>query len=260
MAVVIDSFLQAVPAGGMPDDSHQHVPNPADLYFFDRIRVALNNPASDWYLPKVLCSNDNPSLEPYTIPRIDIGSQNISGLTWEPNTLSNVVLNGIANNVLPAANIQLKSGVVYLTTLQGQLNPPPSFSCSNGPIPAPPLKLTGSFSLQPPMMDAITGSFVVNVANSSLYIDAVAAGEDLDHLVITVQQLQLKAAVSDISVTFTFPPGSGLDGMVTQIANSSSVKTSLLEKINSELASNLGTISSSVTDGAKSGINSRLDS
>lgn len=259
LGVVLNSFLGAVPAGGLPVDSGQGVPNPADLYFFDRIRVSLDNPSSDWYLPRVLCSSGSPSLEPYAISSINIGSQNIAGLTWDPNTLSGVVLNGISNNILPSGNMQLKNGVMYLDTLQGQLNPPPSFPCSKGTIPAPPLTLTGSFSLQPPMMDAITGSFVVRVTNSSLHIEASATGDNLDHLVITVQKMQLQANTSNIGITFTFPPGSGLDGMVTQIANSSSVKTSILEKINTELGNNLGSISSSVTSAAKSGIASRLD-
>lgn len=248
----MDTLFGSVSSNGLPDDTGQKFENPADLYLFDRIRLALNNRNCNFYIPRQLIATTSPCLEPYAIGKIELGKQTIKGLTWNPNVLSEISIKGLSNNMAPANLMVMKDGVLDMETNQGALkNTDDRRSVDGKEIPAPPLTVSGRFSLHPPCMDAITGSFTVRVKTSHLKIRTGAGGASVDDMIIDVRCLALGFDLADMTIDFTFDKSSSLAGFAKELANRDEVKQIILDKINSEIANNLPTISDAVSNELK---------
>ncbi|MCY4045398.1 MAG: hypothetical protein OXE99_09980 [Cellvibrionales bacterium] len=227
----------------LPSDTHQSVENVGDLYIYDRFRVALNLPTSPVYLPKLLTSLDNPKLEPLSINELSIGSQNIAGLNWSPNVLTQIVTTGLANNLAPADDITLKEPVLYLTTTQ-ELLTGNDCQVDGQTLPEGPLVVNAAFSFTPPAgIAAVTGNLTLRISNSHLVVSTTANGTLLDNLQIVLKSLQLQVALTDIQVDITVTSDSMMNSMASTIANKDSVKQKLVDQLNDQLNSQLSSIS-----------------
>ncbi|WP_263081077.1 hypothetical protein [Endozoicomonas sp. Mp262] len=234
--------------GQLPDDTGQKVTNPADLYLLDRTRAALNDSGSNLYLPKQILSIKSPQLEPLSIDQIDIGTQNIGGLNWEPNQLSQVMIIGLANNLAPADQIKLQEPVLSLLSDQGALETSTQRSVDGEEIPPAPLNITAAFSFTPPGIDPVKGTLKVNVNSSNLDIRATASGSMLDELVITFSYLALLVKLSEISIELDITSDSMMNSFAKTLVNKDSVKQQLVDQVNKQLESNLANISKQVTE------------
>lgn len=235
-------------AGQLPDDTDQQVNNVMDLYLYDRIRVALNQPGSPLYLPQLLLSLDSPALEPLSVDQLDVGDQEIGGLTWTPNVLNAVTVNGLANNLAPADQMVLQEPWLRLTTTQGGLVGE-ALTVDNKNIPAGALTANADFSFTPPAgIAAVTGHLVITVAGSHLAIELTAAGTMLDNLEITLKSLVLQATLANIQVDVTVTSDSMMNSLGKTLANKDSVKQQMLDQLNDQLSSQLTAISSQLSE------------
>ncbi len=232
----------------LPSDSSNEVSNVADLYLFDRLRVAFNNPDSHLYLPRQLLSINSPKVEPLNIDQIDIGAQNIAGLSWQPNILDQIKINGLANSLAKAENIRLQQPLLTVFTSQGALS-------SHGrmvdgkEIPAAPLKIYANFSLSPPGdISPVTGTLTVSVSNSQLEILVTVADTMLDDLVITLKKMMIKVDLNLIKIDLNITSDSRMNGMANLLVNQDSIKQQLVEQLNEQLKNNLTSISQQVSE------------
>jgi hypothetical protein len=112
---VIDSLFGKL-SNQLPDDQGQNVPNPVDLYFFDRIRMAMVNATSDFYLPHILKQAKNPSLNPLVREQIDFPPFSPSSGIEVTIKLQALTVNGLADIVIEQAGdtpkIFLNQGIV----------------------------------------------------------------------------------------------------------------------------------------------------
>ena len=232
----------------LPDDQNQEVDNNVDLYLFDRIRAAMNDSSSNLYVPKQLLSISSPRLEPLSIDKIDVGAQDIGGLNWEPNILTNISVQGLANNLATAKKMSLQEPLLTMQTTQGALETAAERSVDGQEIPEAPLKLSADFSFSPPAgISPVTGNLVVNVSSSHLDIVATSSGTMLDNLVITFKSLTMLADLNFISIEINITSSSMMNSMAKTLVNKDSVKQQLVDQLNSQISSNLTSISQQVT-------------
>lgn len=232
----------------LPNDNNQKLDNNVDLYLFDRIRAAMNDTSSTLYVPKQLVSINSPKLEPLNVDKIDVGTQDIGGLNWEPNILTNINVQGLANNLATADKMQLQVPVLTMQTTQGALKTAAERSVDGQVIPEAPLKLSADFSFSPPAgITPVTGNLVVNVSTSNLDIVATSSGTMLDNMVITFKSLTLVADLSSISIDINITSSSMMNSMAKTLVNKDSVKQQLVDQLNSQISSNLTSISQQVT-------------
>jgi hypothetical protein len=250
----LDKILGPVPAAGLPDDSHQIERNPLDLYLIDRLRVALSDPTSGWYLPLMLAKNKSPTLEPYAADVVDLGALTISGLPWDANTLNHVVVTALSNNLAPPDQILCNGNVVQVTSNQGTISSPPPG------VAAGPLKLAGSFSVRPQGLQPITGTFQTVIENSRLDIVGSASGDRVETLEITLSQLALKLDNEHMVTTLQVTSDSGLASLAASMVNSAKVKTLIRDQLTQKLAApdTLASLSGTVTKLARAAIVAQL--
>ncbi len=260
---ILDDTLGTVPAGALPGAA-QPVANPADQYLFDRIRLALNNPASDYYLPKVVYGSTDPQLEPDQIDQIALGDQTIGGMPFQNLQFQQVTVTGLSNIAAPVDQLVLNESGLNGTLALSTLVPPPQVSVVRGgvtmmeQVPSPPLTLTGQFSMQP-QGDPTTlgGSFTVTVSQSTVLTAVQVSGQDLAELDIQFQQLQLTAASADITVAVQID--SVFQNIVNEVLNQDEIKQAAVQGVNDKAAQDLAAISRTATAGARRLIAARLD-
>lgn len=256
-ASILDKGLAPVPTGGLPVIDKQTDTTEVDKYLFDRIRAALNNPSSNFYLPKTILSINSPKLEPLNIDSISVPDQNISGITFTNVCITNINFVGLSNIIAPSDKMVFVQGnILQAQALIGTLNPPPVLD--NGmTIPAPPIVGTGNFSMQTQGMPPLTGTFKVTITSGTFNFQTTASGDDLPVMTVTFNSgtLAIDPSAMDISL--------GIDSffkdMINQIINKPDIKNQITGKINDVIANNMSAISDQLTQGARNGIASRLD-
>ena len=260
LAKVLDDTMGGVAAGQLP--SGQQAPNPVDMYLFDRVRYALGNPASQFFVPRVILGVNDPKLEPDHIDTINLGAQSVEGVNFTSLKLMQVVVTGISNAMTPAAQLVFRQeqgdvdGVVALSTL----SPPPVVSVGgqNIQVPAPPLKLTGNFGLTVEGDDTLlTGSAVITVARSQINATMHFSGADAATLVITFKSIRLGANTNDIAVTLSID--SAFTDIINEMINQPSVKQKVLDGVNERASGDLDKLSQAATDNARKVIAQKLD-
>jgi len=251
----LDSMAGSVTPGALPVTPSPGVDNPADAYLFDRIKYALNSPASNWFLPATILALNNPVAEPLAIDRISLPDQNISGIALKNVNITNLKFKGFSNIQVPEEQMTFKTSTeMQCTANLGAMTTPPAVGA--GVIPAPPIIGTANFSMQPPQSPALTGSFTVTILKGQLKFSNTYDGEGADQLTVTLKQAQLLIQTSDMIIEIKVQ--SAFKDMINQILNKDNIKRDILAKLNEQLAGNLGTISSEITQGVRRGIASRL--
>jgi hypothetical protein len=248
----LSSIMGSIPQNSLPLDVNQNVPNPADLYIFDRIRFSLNDPSGQWYLPKIVTNVNNPTLEPLKIASISIPDQPLSdfNITLSKIQLNNVVVSGLSNILAPVNQLVFQPNADLNATV----------NLSALPTPPPPLTATSSFSFFPTGADqTFTGSLVIRVKQSQLSFSTSLGGNDVSSLVMNLSSAKITARLADISIVLS------LDSFFTDMINNSvlnqdSLKQTILDKLNQEITNNLQAIGQQITDSARKGIGGRLDS
>ena len=244
----------------LPTDENQNVDNPADLYIFDRIRAALNDPGSELYLPQLILSVSSPTLEPLVVDKLDLGPQKVGGLTWDPNELSNIDVQGLANNTVAADQVTLQQPLLIFLSTQGGLTSSTERTIGNKEVPAPPLMLSADFSLTPPGgIDPVTGTLAAKLNQSHLDVTATASGAELDELVITFQKMVFQADTSNLDIDLTVTSDSAMNSFAQSVVDEDSVKQELIDQINSQISNYLPDISQQVTQNFVSYANTALD-
>jgi hypothetical protein len=233
----------------LPSDSNQEFSNAADIYLFDRLRVAINDRQSHLYLPRQLLSINSPKIEPLDIDHIDIGKQKAGGLFWQPNILSQINITGLANNLVPVDNIHVREHLLTMLAYQGVLITSNDRLIDGKEIPAAPLQIHANFSLSPPNgITSVTGTLTVSASNSQLEIHATPAGTMLDNLVITLKQMMLKADFNAIKIDLKITSDSKMNRMANNLVNQDSVKQKLINQLNEQIRNNLASISQQVSE------------
>lgn len=255
---VIDNAIGACPAGSLPTDVGQQAPNPADQYLFDRVRYSLNAPSSNFYLPFTIAGFSNPQLDPLTISSVPIPDQTYSGMQITNLAFNNVIITGLSNIMAPAAEMIFQPGAVSATLDISTLNPPPTVTVHGNQvqIPAPPLTLTGSFTMTLEGQATPGGTFTVTVNGATVNATMESSGDSLADMVLTFTTLTLSADNSNITIAVQID--SSFQQMVDLILNQDSVKSQIMSGINSAAAGNLSTISSTATTNVRNYISGQL--
>lgn len=239
----------AAPAGGGL--------NPADQYLYDRVRFALDASGSSWYLPRILCNLEQPQLDPLTVASIGLPDLTVAGLTFTSVTLTDVVLRGLTNLQTPSDQIVFSDAGVTFTAHLGALADPPPVPCAcGGQIPPPPATATAQFAMTT-MGQPLTGSLSVTVSDGLLAGQADAIGADVSQLVVTVASLVVQ--MPDLSgLVIAVDIDSAFKDLVNSVLNQPGPQQAILDALNQQLASQLGTVSTQVTAYAKRAIADQL--
>lgn len=255
LSALLDELLGQV-KGDLPDDQGQRSDNAVDQYIFDRIRYALNDQKSNWYLAKILCNLSDPSIEPYNIKKIDLPDLPVEGITFKNVYFSEVKIKGIANIEALAKTMILYPEKMTLIASLGVLNPVPDIGCKSGTIPLPPSIINGSFNATAETLK-LKADFSVTLSSADLNLSTAASGENVDKLVVNIKSMEvsiadLKNMKIDVNIQSAFK------GMVNAVVNKPAFKTNIINKINTALSNDLNRISQAVTQYAKTMINEQI--
>jgi len=263
-----DDAFATVPAGGLPSATGQGGINPFDQYVFDRMRVAFNNPDSDFYLPKMICGFTSPQLEPYQIERISLGNQNYEGIEFQDAQFLQCLVTGFSNNQAPVDQMSMAPIAIDARLSVSTLAPPPQVTVSGGEtrqVPDAPLTMAGRFSMSAQDLDGpIDGGFTVKFRRSNLVTTVDLSGDELDDsgrglrsLKINFQKLQLEAPLSEASIELHVDSEFG--DIINQVLNKDEIKSKAVQSINNQAVQSLGEISRTATENVSKTLASRLD-
>ena len=260
LASIIDDTLGSVPAGQLP--SGQQAPNPVDQYLFDRARFALNNPASQIYVPRIILGINDPKLEPDNIDSIDLGSQSVEGIAFNNLKLTQAVITGISNAATPANQMifHQDAGNVDVTVALSSLSPPPLVAVGgrNIQVPAPPLRISSNFSFTVEDDPTVNpGSIVITIDGAQIATTIHFSGPDAATLTITFTSIHLAAKPAAIKVTLSLD--ASLLDVINQVVNAPTVKQKVLDGINQRAAGHLDKLSKAATDKVREVIAQKLD-
>jgi hypothetical protein len=260
LARILDSALGAVPPGRLPSLAGQQAPNPADQYVFDRIRYALNDPASDYYLPKIVVKSQHPQLEPYTTDSIALGDQSYEGMQFQNLRITQLVVNGLSNAAAPADTMVFRPDAIDARVGVGVLGAPPTVTAGGRTlqVPAPPLQIAGLFSMQVAGDGGdLGGRITIRVNNATVDASVDFSGQELAELQVIFKRLTIAAANPDVSVTLQVD--SAFSDIMNAVVNQDSVKQQVLEAINQRAAGSLGSISTDATNDVRRLVAAQLD-
>ncbi len=263
----LDDIMGTVP-GALPTLTPAQIgpgiSNPVDIYLYQRIQASLNNPASEFYLPKVLVNIDDPRLEPFHIDRIDLPDQRIMGMPF-----TNIQLQGI--NFVGVANIASESDEAHFNEIEVDGEIRSSFQgvvligaeaakldgSGGRTIPPPPVRGNGNFTLTPIGMAALTGSFTLSLQATRVRFEMVTGGRNVDELSIILTSLSIDIEPNNMTITLNID--SAFEAIINQAINTPDIKRDMIGQINDALQKDLATISQQVTQATRLGIGSRLD-
>lgn len=266
---VLDGILGPVPASGLPDDGpNQKAATPVDLYLFDRIRLALAAPDSDWFLPLQLASSDDPVIEPYSNPSIDVPDQTIKGLNYTNIKLTNVVLAGASNASMPPAATSLDIGKIGTVVTLGILpaGTPRQLPRSGGPVtmpvpPAPPVLFTAGFSLVQQGLKPVPlqGTLTARITGATAALTITPTGSSVDDLQIGLSHATASLAGATITVSVQLnPPNDGLQQIINALFAQPAVQQQVLVALNDALAGQASAISDQLSQIARTAILTQL--
>lgn len=262
-ARLLDGNLGSVPAGGLPAYPAAPGENPVDGYIFDRLRAALNDPVSDYYLPQLVCGNADPPLDPLVVGTVDLGPQGTADIQFSDVTLEQVALAGLANIQAPPDQMTTAPPGLRATLVAGGLNPPPTVTVVRGGAPtrvtvaAPPLRLSGQFTcLLGQGEQPLAGAFTCQVRSAQVAVALAASGAQLEDLVVRFTEVILRVALTDLQIDVVID--SVFKDIVNGIFNTDRFKQQALDAVNAQLAAHLDVLGRAATDAAKRQIATRL--
>ena len=238
----LDELFSRVPEQGLPTDSHnQQGATVLDVYLFDRLRVALNQSDSEWYLPLLLSDSTDPVLEPYHHAQVVIPDQTIAGLEYTNIELNNLYVAGLSNAFMPLEKCLLASPVMTMEVLFGVLpegNTVSRQALHSGLPPAPPVTITTRLSLtqQGNVSVDLEGDVHASLYDCHLNINVSVSGEDVSDLDVTINALNFVWGSEPVEFNVALEPrNSVLESMLQKML----LKPEIQDPLKAQLANAL---------------------
>ncbi|MEH6373195.1 hypothetical protein V7793_02345 [Streptomyces sp. KLMMK] len=284
----LDGVLGAVPKGTLPSDDSGFPAKygPLEIYLFDRLRASVNDTASGFYPPTVVLGASSPTLEPYALADIDLGSYKI-GVATADLSFKGGSIKGISNILIPVKDAALTEGGIGATLRFGRLP-------GDAKVPAPPLTITGTGVVSfpdadtdadaaagaeadagagaaagagagaapehaPSDDDTIEGDITVTIAQPSATAALSFTGRDADELTIGLDALTLAIATQDLQVTIHLKEPSPLEKIIQQVLNKDEVKQKIIDGVQSTADTHRADIAKELTDNARTVIHAKLE-
>lgn len=213
--------------------------------------IYLTTPQTDLYLPKLIGGSSSPRLDPLVLSDIDLGSQNVLGLSMGMR-LTNVVVTGLSNCQIPKTDgtpqVEVNgNAVTFDAVLPNTEAPPPNIPTVVG--------INAGFALQLPGGTSTTGSVAVQVKTSTLHGCFTATSDDgtAEKANLAFSTLGLRAELGANIVTQVQMDTSFL-AIINSVCNKPNIQQMMLDKINSALADpgHLQALSQQATAAARS--------
>lgn len=240
----LDELFSRVPEHGLPSDSHnQQGATMLDVYLFDRLRVALNQSDSVWYLPRLLSDSTDPVLEPYHHDQVVIPDQTIAGLEYTNIELNNLYVAGLSNAFMPLEKCVLTSPVMAIEVLFGVLpegNTVFRQALHSGLPPAPPVKITTRLSLtqQGVLPVDLKGDVHAALHDCHMNMNVSVSGEDVSDLDVTINALNFVWGSEPVEFNVALQPrNSILESMLQKML----LKPEIQDPLKAQLANALTT-------------------
>ncbi|MFF3570883.1 hypothetical protein [Nocardia jiangxiensis] len=254
LSSVLDRSIGPAAGGKSVDDS-----------IFARLGSAVNNSASDYYLPAVIFGVTSPKLDPYQLSSIPFQVE-----VWDTPVdvaLNDCALAGIADAIAPADDLVFDPGVtarVWFSTLPDQSTVryrDADGREQTGTLHAP-LKLTGNAVVTIEGQDPIQGPFTVTVASATADTVLPTSGgahNALDTLTITCTSLSIDADPGNIDINVDI--GDSFKDLVNEQLNTTENRKRIVDEINKKLGESgtLTDLGNTISENVRSTITSRLD-
>lgn len=250
----LDELFSRVPEQGLPTDSHnQQGATVLDVYLFDRLRVALNQSDSEWYLPLLLSDSTDPVLEPYHHAQVVIPDQTIAGLEYTNIELNNLYVAGLSNAFMPLEKCLLASPVMTMEVLFGVLpegNTVSRQALHSGLPPAPPVTITTRLSLtqQGNVSVDLKGDVHASLHDCHLNINVSVSGEDVSDLDVTINALNFVWGSEPVEFNVALEPrNSVLESMLQKMLLKPEIQDPLKAQLANALTAQRSELSASFT-------------
>ncbi|QLE75824.1 hypothetical protein FGW37_01560 [Streptomyces rectiverticillatus] len=267
LAKALDGVLGAVPAGGLPSDDSGFPAKygPLEVYLFDRLRASVNDTGSGFYPPAVVLGATSPTLEPYDVGDIDLGSYKI-GVATASLGFKGGTIKGISNVLIPVKDAALTDGGIGAALRFGRLP-------GAAKVPPPPLTITGTGVVSFPDAAAaaaaaehaavrddstIEGDITVTIDQPSATAALSFTGRDADELTIGLDALTLAIATKDLQVTIHLKEPSPLAKIIQQVLNKDEVKQKIIAGVQGAADTHRADIAKELTDNARAVIHAKL--
>ncbi|WP_367134129.1 MULTISPECIES: hypothetical protein [Streptomyces] len=215
---------------------------PLEVYLFDRVRASLNDTGSGFYPPTVVHSSSDPRLDPLSIDSIDLGDQQVMGVSVNFK-LNNVTVSGISDVLIPVEDAALVAEGVDATLRFGRI--------SQTPI-AVKADVVATFKSG----DHIDGTMNTTVNHPSVALGLSFDGPDADALTIGLRSLSLAADKADLDINIHVD---GLDDKALhQIFNTDEIKGDFIQGVQDGAAQRKDDIAKALTDNARKIIAEKL--
>ncbi|MGW2633883.1 hypothetical protein ACWC2K_31785 [Streptomyces chattanoogensis] len=265
----LDGVLGAVPTGSLPSDDSGFPPKygPLEVYLFDRLRASVNDTGSGFYPPSVVLGATDPTLEPYSLGDIELGSYKI-GVATADLSFKGGSIKGISNVLIPVKDAALTDGGIGVTLRFGQLP-------GDAKVPGPPLTITGTGVVSFPDTaaapaaaperaaasddDTIEGDITVTIDQPSATAALSFSGRDADELTIGLDALTLAIATKDLQVTIKLKEPSPFEQIIQQVLNKDEVKQKIIDGVQSTADTHRTDIAKELTDNARTVIRTKLE-
>lgn len=266
---VVSSIFGPLPSGGLPAaDSGQTAATPLDLMLFDRMRVALCQCDSNWYVPWQLAGSSDPVLEPYSNATIAIPDQKIGGLLYSGITLTDVLVHNASNAVTPVPSSILTTPRIDATLVFGTLSEGPvrDVPRQGGAVPmhippTPPLTASANFTLTQNGLKKVTLNGTVNatITGLGIAIEVVPSGTSVDDLTLTIQNFAADVSAVQVAVQVQLAPRDpSLEGILQTMFGRKDVQSGIASSLNKELAGQKDALSKEFSQIARTAINNQL--
>ncbi|KJY41629.1 hypothetical protein VR41_11690 [Streptomyces sp. NRRL B-1568] len=266
----LDGVLGAVPAGSLPSDDSGFPAKygPLELYLFDRLRASVNDTGSGFYPPTVVLGATDPTLEPYGLGDLDLGSYKI-GVATADLGFKRGSIKGISNVLIPVKDAALTDGGIGATLRFGQLP-------GDAKVPAPPLTITGRWSVSFPDAaaaaaaapehattndddDTIEGDITIKIDQPSATAGLSFSGRDADELTIGLDALTLAIVTKDLQITVDFDQPTIWKAAIEKVLNKDEVKQKIIDGVQSTADTHRADIAKELTDNARTVIHTKLE-
>ncbi|MBY8858548.1 hypothetical protein K7711_18865 [Nocardia sp. CA2R105] len=254
LSSVLDRSIGPAAGGNTVDDS-----------IFARFGSAVNNSASDYYLPAVIFGVTSPKLDPYQLSSIPFQVE-----VWDTPVdvaLNDCALAGIADAIAPADDLVFDPGVtarVWFSTLPDKSTVRYRDAGGHeqtGTLTAP-LRLTGTAVVTIEGQDPIQGPFTVTVASATADTVLPTSGgahNALDTLTITCTSLSIDADPGNIDINVDI--GDSFKDLINQELNTTENRKKIVDEINKRLGESgtLTDLGNTISENVRGTITSRLD-
>lgn len=266
---LMSGIFGPLPASGMPDDdSGQAAATPVDLFLFDRMRLAINQSDSSWYLPWQLASSTDPVLEPYQNSSIEVPDQTAGGLKYTSIVLTDLKVAGASNAQAPLGEAILATPQITIALDFGTLGAGPNRAVQRqgSPVempvpPAPPVTATAGFTLTQQGISPVTlvGDLTATISHLTGAVELTPSGRNVSELLLTVTGIRtsLNQAAVTLTVALT-PPDSLLQQIIAKLFLKPAVQSSISTALNKALSGQESQLSQQFTQIARAAITGQL--